>query len=111
MKVIRGAVLALAAFPAFTLCLPAQTPRPAQEPPTIKVTTEEVILDVIVRDKKGKPVKDLTPEEVEVTDNGVKQKVTGFRLVEGREAIEKGARVPLDAMKQIRLVTLVFEPL
>ena len=84
-------------------------PAPAQETPTIKVTTEEVILDLIVRDKKGKPVKDLTSEQVEVTDNGVKQKITGFRLVEGREAVEKGTRIPLDAMKQIRLVTLVFE--
>lgn len=111
MKVIRSAVLALAVFLALTLCLRAQTQPPAQEPPAIKVTAEEVILDVIVRDKKGKPVKDLTPEEVEVTDNGIKQKITGFRLVEGREAVEKGARVPLDALKQIRLVTLVFEPL
>ena len=34
-----------------------------------------------------------------------------MRLVEGREAIEKGAKVQLDPLRQIRLVTLAFRPL
>ena len=39
------------------------------------------------------------------------QKILGARVVEGAEAIEKGSKVPLDAMHQIRLVSLVFEQL
>ena len=34
-----------------------------------------------------------------------------FRSVEGKEAVSQGARVPLDPMRQVRLVTLVFERL
>lgn len=72
---------------------------------------EEVVLDVIVRDKKGKPVKDLSASDFKIVDDGVDQKILGARVVEGAEAIEKGAKVPLDAMHQIRLVSLVFEQL
>src|SRR5689334_18567117 len=39
---------------------------------TVKTTTDEVLLDLIVRDKKGKPVTDLKPEDLTVLDNGVK---------------------------------------
>jgi VWFA-related protein len=86
----------------------------AQDPPpqtTIRTTVDEVVLDVIVRDKKGKPIKDLTADDVVVLDNGVRQKITGFRLVEGQEAIDKGQKVALDPMRQLRLVTLCFERL
>jgi len=92
-----------------SLALPGQQAPPSPE--TIKVTAEEVVLDVVVRDKKGKPIKDLTPEEITVTDNGSKQKIISFRLVEGKEAIAKGSTVPLDPLHQLRLVTLVFERL
>lgn len=86
----------------------------AQDPPpqaTIRTTVDEVVLDVIVRDKKGRPVKDLTADDVLVLDNGVRQKITGFRLVEGQEAIDKGQKVALDPLRQLRLVTLCFERL
>lgn len=82
-----------------------------EQTPVIKSTVDEVVLDVVVRDKKGKPVKDLTIDDFQVTDNGVKQKPTSFRLVEGKEALSQGARVPLDVMRQVRLVTMVFERL
>jgi len=88
----------------------AQTPA-APQTPTFKTGTEEVILDVIVRDKKGKPIKDLSAADFKVSDDGVDQKIGSLRLVDGAEAIEKGAKVPLDAMRQIRLVTLAFEQL
>jgi len=83
----------------------------AQDPAVIRATAEEVVLDVVVRDKKGRPIKDLTLDELIVTDNGQKQTVRAFRLVEGGEAIDKGARTPLDPLRQTRLVTLVFERL
>jgi VWFA-related protein len=86
-------------------------PPPASTTVDFRSGAEEVLLDIIVRDKKGKELRDIDPGEIEVWDNGVKRDVRAMRLVEGREAIQKGSRVPLDPMRQIRLVTLVFEPL
>ena len=61
-------------------------PAPAQQPtgvPTVKTTVDEVLLDLIVRDKKGKPVTDLKPEDITVKDDDVKQTLTSFRLISG----------------------------
>ena len=67
---------------------------------------------MVVRDKKGKPITDLKPDEFTITDNGAKQTILSFRQVRGTEAIsETGASMPLDPLRQIRLVTLAFEPL
>jgi VWFA-related protein len=85
-------------------------PSPPATPPTIRATVDEVLLDLIVRDKKGRPVTDLKPEEITVLDNGVKQTLTGFHLVSGSEAIAaSGAKTTLDPLRQVRLVTLAFE--
>src|SRR5450759_2560964 len=74
----------IAAFPA-----PAQ--QSAAPPATVvKSTVDEVVLDFIARDKKGKPVTDIKADDLTVTDNGGKQQVTGFRLVQGAEAITQG---------------------
>lgn len=84
---------------------------PQQQQPTVKTNVDEVLLDLVVRDKKGKPVTDLTPPELTITDNGVKQTILSFRQVRGSEAISAtGASMPLDPLRQIRLVTLAFEP-
>jgi VWFA-related protein len=100
--------LALITSPAFTQ--QPNTPASAQQTPTIKTTVDEVVLDFIVRDKKGKPVTDIKPGDVIVTDNGAKQEITGFRLVSGAEAIgNSGTTTALDPLRQIRLVTLAFE--
>src|SRR5450755_1167033 len=96
----------IAAFPA-----PAQ--QSAAPPATVvKSTVDEVVLDFIARDKKGKPVTDIKADDLTVTDNGGKQQVTGFRLVQGAEAITQGGTATkLDPLRQLRLVTLVFEAL
>src|SRR5260370_19678281 len=44
----------------------------------IKVTSNLVSLDVIVKDKKGKPITDLKPEDFAVSENGVPQKIEFF---------------------------------
>jgi VWFA-related protein len=90
------------------LCAPA---RP-QQIPTVKANVDEVVLDLVVRDKKGKPITDLKQGELTVSDNGAKQTLTSFRLVRGSEAIsQNGASTPLDPLRQLRLVTLAFENL
>ena len=108
MKLLIPAILVvLAAAP------PALPQAPAQQPTTnIKTNVDEVLLDLVVRDKKGKPITDLTQDEVTITDNGAKQTILSFRQVRGTEAVSSsGASAPLDPLRQIRLVTLAFEPL
>jgi VWFA-related protein len=51
----------------------------------IRVRSNEVRLDVVVKDKKGRPIKDLSATDFEVLEDGVPQKVESFRFV-SREA-------------------------
>jgi VWFA-related protein len=90
----------------------AQT-QTASAGPTVKsVTVEEVLLDIVARDKKGKPVTDLEPGDITVFDNGIKQTLTSFRLVQGKEAVNpKGSSTALEPLRQLRLVTLAFDAL
>ena len=100
-------------FASFALILVAAAPPalPQTQPATVKANVEEVLLDMVVRDKKGKPVTDLKPDELTVTDNGARQTILSFRLVQGSQAISAtGGSTPLDPLRQIRLVTLAFEP-
>src|SRR5215472_10125088 len=88
-------------------------------PPTVRSTTQEVVLDMVFRDKKGRAIHDIRPEEIHVLEDGVEQKVTSFHLVDGKSAELAGApkqpaesgALPLDPMREVRLVTLVFEGL
>lgn len=103
-----------------------QPPQPPVSPAggaTIRTGTQEVLLDVVVRDKKGQRVNNLEPGELEITDNGVVRKITSFRLIEGDRDIassEPGAPKPasasrpkqaVDMERPIRLVTLIFNRL
>ncbi|MEJ7711826.1 MAG: VWA domain-containing protein [Pyrinomonadaceae bacterium] len=97
--------------------LVAPPPREADQD-VIRVESSEVLLDMVVRDKRGKPVRDLKADEVEVFEDGVKQTVMGFGLVEGEpRAAVSGAATgspaagKLDPLRHINLVTLVFDNL
>ncbi len=82
-------------LPAFAIFLPSLAP------PALRAEeAKPVALDLVVQDKKGVPIKDLKPEEVEITEAGVKRPVTALKLVEGAA----GA-------KAARYVTLVFDGL
>jgi len=76
----------------------------------IVATTEEVSLDLVVRDKKGRPVTDLKPEDIEIRDDGQLAKLSTLRMVSGPAATEAdAAAAKLDPLRSIRLVTFVFE--
>src|SRR5215831_6506490 len=80
-------------------------------PPTVRSTTQEVVLDMVFRDKKGRAIHDIRPEEIHVLEDGVEQKVTSFHLVDGKSAELAGApKTPagagslfLDPMQEVRL--------
>jgi VWFA-related protein len=50
------------------------------EVPTFAVGANAVNLDVVVRDKKGKAVRDLTAADFEVFEDGVKQSIDAFQV-------------------------------
>jgi VWFA-related protein len=56
----------------------------------IRIATAEVALDVVVRDKKGHPVTDLTVNDFEVFEDGMKQPVESFKLVTRGRAGQPG---------------------
>ncbi|HLH04533.1 MAG TPA: VWA domain-containing protein [Bryobacteraceae bacterium] len=87
-------------------------PAAGGQEPTFKAGGEEVVLDVVVRDKKNHPLNDLKAQDFEVFDNGAKRPIKSFRLVQGNEAVSaEGTRTPLDPLRQIRLLTLIFDGL
>jgi VWFA-related protein len=78
-------------FVATTALIPglAQDAPPPPVEPTIRVTTTEVALDVAVRDKKGRQVKNVKQGDVEIYEDGVRQQLLSFRMVPGREQASK----------------------
>ena len=72
----------------FTICLTlslmtgltaiGQTQQPEQR---LAIGISEVVVDVVVRDKKGQPVKGLTATDFELTEDGVPQQITSSRMV------------------------------
>ena len=96
----RGSIAGLFALLALAAILPrahGQTAQPPVSPaPSQFVTAEEVSLDVVVHDKKNRPVLDLKPGEIAVTDNGSPVKLNSLRLVSGKPDSD-------------RLITLVFD--
>jgi VWFA-related protein len=92
-------------------------PLTAQEQkPSYATTSSVVLLDLVVRDKKGNPVRDLRPDEVRITEDGVARDLTTFRLVEGQVSDERvtgpvPASLQPDPNRQVSLVTMVFDKL
>jgi len=89
-RVSVALVLALAASgPGSTAAFPRETTAAA-------AASGAVVLDLVVRDKKGNPVADLRADEVELWEDGARKPFDGFRLAAG----EPGAGA--------RLVVFVF---
>ncbi|MGA8089817.1 MAG: VWA domain-containing protein [Terracidiphilus sp.] len=65
--------------------------------PTLSSNANEVTLDMVVKDKKHRPILDMKAEDFVVTDNDTPVKLTGFRLVKGVDT------------ESDELVTLVFD--
>src|SRR5829696_2657653 len=82
MKKFAASILILAVTTASTFQCLAQDPRDQeQEYERVVVGTSEVVMDAVVKDKKGHVIKDLKPSDFEVFEDGVRQEVKSFRLV------------------------------
>src|SRR5262245_9124517 len=65
-------------------------PKPARQDEKVAVGTVEVLLDVVVKDKRGRAVTDLSGADFEVFEDGMKQPVESFRLITHKSAGESG---------------------
>jgi VWFA-related protein len=85
--------------------------------PTIRINTEEVNLDMVFHDKKGRAIHDIRPDQVHVYEDGVEQHLNSFKYLDGEKnapssaPAASGGSIPLDPMREVRLVTLVFQSL
>lgn len=75
----------LSLFLIISTAFPAALVRAQDQEEVIRVRSNEVRLDVVVKDKKGRPLKDLNASDFEVLEDGVPQKIESFRFV-SREA-------------------------
>ena len=119
-KILFIAILASLA-PAFASAQTA-SPTPADED-VVKITTSLIQVDVTVTDSKGRIITDLKPEEMEIYENGKKQKISNFSFVSNvRERSESttgtgqkpGQSIPVPAPKaeQVRrTIALVVDDL
>ena len=57
------------------------TSQQRQEDPVVRIRTNEVSLDIVVRDKKGRPVRDLSASDFEIYEDGIRQQIGAFRFV------------------------------
>ena len=84
----------------------------ANQDKPLKLRTEEVVVDAVVLDKKNHLITDLTADDFEVYEDGVKQQITSFRF-ESNGAASQSLQVPKSDMPSARrpfsLVTLVFD--
>ena len=85
----------------------------------IRSSVREVVLDMTVRAKNEKLVRDLRQDEVEIYVDGVRQTIRNFQLVRGEELRKLDSATPVFAnrvdklppassAREINLVTLVF---
>jgi VWFA-related protein len=88
---------------------------PAGQDKPLRLRTDEVIVDAIVLDKRGRAVSDLTANDFEVYEDGVKQQVTSFRFESSSAATDTVTRTPATGTTPngnppaINLVSLVFD--
>lgn len=64
------------------VAVPTPLPTPVSDDDTVvKVSTTLIQMDVTVTDRKGRIIRDLKPEEIEIFENGKKQPITNFSFI------------------------------
>src|SRR5215208_5335569 len=86
----------------------AQNP-PKQDEDVVKVKSNLVNIDVIVKDKKGKYISDLKAEDFTISENGIAQKVEFFDAPLARKSGEPGVDLPAPATAPRNYVSLVID--
>jgi VWFA-related protein len=116
-----GGLIAATLLAASLAAVAAQTPAPQppagpQSAPVFRTGTTAVLLDIVVRDKRGRPIRDLRQDEITVLEDGAPREVKSFRLIEGAPgdaglATPGSGVVQPDPLRRVTLVSLVFDHL
>ena len=97
----------------------AQDSAPSDPGLTIRQSVQEVLLEVTVRDGKGRIVKNLKPGDLQIFEDGVRQEVKSFKLVQapgegkgkgasGQTSVVANAATPTNPLKTVNLICIVF---
>src|SRR5579872_551840 len=98
----------------------AQANSPSDLQPIARASATEVLLDLSVLDKHGKPVRSLKAGDIEILEDDVAQKITSFRFVGAPEAQKQRAAASAAtapaapearSLHAVNLVCLVFHNL
>ena len=82
MKIFAASILIFALITTSAIPSLAQNQEPQDKDyERVVVGTNEILLDAVVKDKKGHVVKDLKPTDFEIYEDGVRQEVKSFRLI------------------------------
>ena len=107
---VRKTITPFFALLSLIFCVPSifgqSTPQSATPPataapaasPAIITTVDEVTLDLVVR-QKNKPVLDLKPGDLAITDNGLPVKLSDLHLVTGESAAQHRVTLVFDRME------------
>ncbi|CAN5378841.1 hypothetical protein BH20ACI2_BH20ACI2_21810 [soil metagenome] len=89
----------------FSSTASAQTPQPTPQRPddeVVRISTNLIQVDITVTDKKGNIVRDIRPDEIEIYENGKRQKLSNFSFVsnvrEESRGEEKAAKRPVSPL-------------
>ena len=87
-------------------------------PAIIRTTAGEVLFDMVVTDKKGRIIRDITPADIEVLDNGVPQQLHSMALVShsvhlsAADVAAAGLKgMAASSLPTFNLITFVFDHL
>lgn len=113
---LMAAIIFLFWYPLSSGPLHAQTP--------ITTSSSEVLIDLVVRDKRGRPIRNLSPFDISITADGKPYDLKSLRWVNptisqptpSQPATEASSKpTPTqsapDPLQELRFVTLLFEPL
>lgn len=86
----------------------------AKQTAPIRLGANEVVVNAVVTDKKSRPVSDLTADDFELYEDGVKQKIVSFRFESAGRAAEIQSQAPSKAIQPepgrlVNLVSMVFD--
>ncbi len=114
----------LGRFSLVSLLLPAallraQEAAPADPGLTIRQSVQEVLLEVTVRDAHGRIVKNLKPGDLQIFEDGVRQEIRSFKLIQapgegkgkaasGQTTVTANAATPANPLKSVNLICIVF---
>ena len=96
-----------------TVFVHAQEAAPADPGLTIRQSVQEVLLDVTVRDSRGRVVKNLKPADLQIFEDGVRQEIRSFKFVQaqsegkGKNATGQITSTPAATANPLRAVNLI----